>query len=49
MKNAKVVPIIPFNLHRRINRLIPIDDILIDESASPEQQDASSDENVCYI
>lgn len=47
MDVAKIVPILPKKLQRRINRLIKIDDILIDESTSPELQNGLSDENVC--
>lgn len=47
METAKIIPILPKKLQRRINRLIKIDDILIDESTSPELHNGLSDENVC--
>lgn len=46
MEDAKILHILPRKLHRRVNRLVKIDDILIDERPSPELQN-ESEENVC--
>ncbi|XP_055296833.1 uncharacterized protein LOC129565707 [Sitodiplosis mosellana] len=45
MQYVKKIPILPLKLHRRINRLVKIDDILVDDSSSSEWEDVSSDEN----
>lgn len=46
MDDIKIEPIIPLRLKRRINRLIPIDDILNEE---PDEPNIPLEEHVCLI
>lgn len=46
MNNVKLDRIIPYKLQRRVSRLIPIDDVL-KENSKPKEEPESCEKNVC--